>query len=527
MGGESSLPLDAAVLNPLQTASAIGDDDEYWDLLFSRSVVKEKGAVLHVQPCLKHVCETHPNTLKQLVRLGLVRLIDLVHKCDLTLAGNEARPPTSMCTIVTLIQGSIVEMHQSGKLKEFMGERYNECGRVGDTLSTVLVRMLHLRNATLMPGQHHWCSALDDDGRHDELRLAVVETLLILHVLGVEFLEFPRALFAASVINALRFYFRPTMSMTLVSEKTRTRLLQAALILMLRLRITVNEMQITRDDYPEIFGAIMASINRKNGDLDSDTFMLPLLAQYFDVADNEIMKKLSVSFVENVMHILDWWKGTDSARAVLLMIARLCQVPEVVRVMDAPCPEYENDGATFSGSLGSVVLEVAIRNSDGEWQQEIVAVIGCLMLTVLQNLAPDVLAHFLSVVSRTCLETKKMVVCNIHWILSRGISDNRLLASQVLKSLDFFKGVNDQDPAFEECCELQLWIREQNRVLKDARDDHEILKMLAEASKCVPLQEMSDEQPPVPFDYEKHRQEIVRICTTAYLIRHYQSEFID
>ena len=526
MGGESSLPLDAAVLNPLETASAIGDDDEYWDLLFSRSVVKEKGAVLHLQPSLKLVWETHPSTLKQLVRLGLVRLIDLVHKCDLTITTNEAGPHNSMHTIVTLIQGSIVEMHESGKLKEFLGEQYNECGLVGDTLSTVLVRMLHLRNATLMPGQHHWCSALDDDGRHDELRLVVVETLLILNVLGVEFLEFPRALFAASVINALRFYYRPTMSMTLVSETTRTRLLQVSLILMLRLRITVNEMQITRDDYPEIFGAVMASINRKNGDLDSDTFMLPLLAQYFDVADDEIMKKLSAPFVENVMHVLDWWKGTDSARAALLMIARLCQVPEVVRVMDAPVPEYENDGTTFSGSLGSVVMEVAIRTADGECQQEIVAVIGCLMLTVLHQVVPDVLAHFLNVVSGTCLETKKMVVCNIHWILSRGISDNRVLASQVLKSLDFFKGVNDQDPAFEECCELQLWIREQNRVLKDARDDHEILKMLAAASNCVPLQAMYDEQPPVPFNYENHRLEIVRICTAAYLMRHHQHEFI-
>ena len=37
MGGEQAVPLDDAVLKPLQTMNAIADDDPYWQVLGTRT----------------------------------------------------------------------------------------------------------------------------------------------------------------------------------------------------------------------------------------------------------------------------------------------------------------------------------------------------------------------------------------------------------------------------------------------------------------------------------------------------------
>ena len=378
MGGLSSVPFDTRVLEPLSIMNEISDDDEYWDLLFLRTVVQENK---DVQPCLAAVNRDHPHRLRQIIRLGLVRLNDLVHKCDLSIVENDEEVRSSMVTILIFIQAALVEIHKRQEWKEFQEDYYDDCGIVVNNLATTLVRMLHLQHATLMHGQHHWCSALDDDGRHDGLRLVVVEILAFLKSVGTEFIEFPRALFAASTINALRFYYRPTSGMVLVNKQRRARLLQISLILMLLLDITVNEMQITRDDYPEIFRAATASLNRKRGMLDSETFMTPLLALYLKSVDDEVLKMSNVCLIENILQILSVSKGTVISYCLLFILARLLEIPEVLELVNSPCPVYENDATALSGPLASAVLEIAILAAqDFPKNVWIVSVIGGLLV---------------------------------------------------------------------------------------------------------------------------------------------------
>lgn len=88
MGGGNSLPLDEAVLKPMGTLKGIADYDPYWEVLFNRTSCFNKKSLelMHVPVCISNIKKSRPNTLKQLVRLGIAKLIDLIHQISLKTA---------------------------------------------------------------------------------------------------------------------------------------------------------------------------------------------------------------------------------------------------------------------------------------------------------------------------------------------------------------------------------------------------------------------------------------------------------
>ena len=526
MGGNSSRPLDAAVLGPMATYQAIADDDEYWNVLFARAVVRDKkGDVKFLPKHMTSIAKTRPNTLRQLVRLGIVKLIDLIHICKLLEPENVNQIEVTMTTIVTMIKYALFESAKQHEIQNLLSTRYDECGVVGETLVTTMTRLVHLKNTTLMPGQDHWCSGASDDGRHDELRKAVLDVLLVVEVRGFPLIDFPRKLFVASTISTLLFYYKSTRPVRLANARMRAKLIQVCLIFMLYNQMTVDEMGITENDYPEVFSPLTDSLNRMCAFMESDTFMVPLMLHYLSVASDNLLDRSPLILIENILHLTDWWRQKQSAKVCLMIIAKMVQLPGILQTSQCMCHNYNSDWMVHMGSWSSVILEVAVRTADQPKARELIPLavtIGCFMMRQAKTISPTVFKMFFDMLrlGTTDLECQKLVIRTLHFIVSRERFEHPLILVQVLKRHNFLETVHKRDAEFVECTQLLEWIQRQNAELlkvKDKFSTGNLVDLFSAGKHIVPLEPMSNEITGLEFNFESHMKEMTMICAADYL----------
>ena len=514
--------LNKAALMPMQTLNSIDDNDEYWEFLFSRIVMTNQkySRVLFIGDAMKNVYRKHPDTVKQMVRIGLVRLIDRVHQCELEMVSDMVGVVNEMWTISTLISYALVNLVTCySDCCSFLGTQYDDCGVIGQTLVTTLTRVLILNGVTVEYGEQCWCATSGDNGCCDSLRLAVVEALLLLKIMRVEFLTFPKQAFAVSVVNCMKFYMYRVDGRVIVNERFRTKLIQVSLCLLMWLGVHITEVPECVQDVFQIMNDLIA---RTEEFLAWNTFAVPLTVDYIYHAQDSQLLQSPLPLIAHLLHLADWWRVKGSAKVCLLMIARVCQVPDIVSAMEAPCDKYESDWPVHSGSWGSVMLEVIVRIADVPDRDKLVklvAVIACMLFKRVKSFVFSVLSQFFQVIALSDIETQKMVLKTIHSVLSEGISQSPILAVQMLREVQFLEDVVAKAPDFTEGESLHKWVLAQNdklKTIKSSFSTDEIVAILSDKTNCVELQPSSEAPNDIPFDFKSFYREIVWLCPSDY-----------
>ena len=515
--------LNKAALMPMQTLDVIDDNDEYWGFLFSRIIITNKkgSRVLFIGEAMKDVYRKHPNTVKQMVRIGLVRLIDLVHQCELESAPDMTGAVNEMWTIATLISYALVNLVTCySDCCSFLGTQYDDCGVVGQTLVTTLTRVLILNGVTVEYGEQCWCATSGDNGCCDSLRLAVVEVLVLLKIMRVEFLEFPKRAFAVSVVNCMKFYMYRVDGRVVMNERCRAKLIQISLCLLMWLGVHVTDFS---ECVPDVFQIMSDLIARTEDFIVWNTFAVPLTVEYmYQVQDSQISQS-PLPFLAHLLHLADWWRMKGSAKVCLLMIARACQVPDFLSAMEAHCDLYESDWPVHSGSWGSVMLEIVVRIADVPDRDKLVklaAVIGCLLFKRVKSFVFSVLSKFFQMIAcQSDIETEQMVLKTVHSVLSEGISRSPILAVQMLREVQLLEDLVAKAPDFTEGASLHKWVLAQNNKLKSIKSSFstdEIVAILSDKSNCVELQPPSEACNDIPFDFKSFYWECVWLCPSDY-----------
>lgn len=521
MGGQVSGGLKGPTLKPMEDLAAIGDDDEYWDFLFSRQILinSKHGRFEGVGPGLKKVYQRHPGTLKQMVRLGTVRLIDFVHRMELNTFEDFEGCVLQTHTISVLIVYALLNlMSDHDDCLSFLSTVYDDCGPVGESMAKVFTKLLFINIPC-------WFVDPRDDGSFNQLRITFVEALLLLKLMRVQFIEFPNDAFAASIVNGILCYWDPSRRSSLSDVDLHLKLLEISLCLNMWLGISV----INR---PELQNSFSVNSLELEDPSFIATFGVPLLFEYLYMATSEQLASLPLSFIEILLHATDLWRVCGSVKVCVLMIARVCQVPEVMKLLNEPCSRYPSPIPVHGASWGSVLLEVVVRATNiGNRRKlaKIVAVIACLLLRGIKEFAFVALTDFFELLAtQGDVETQNMVVKTVHWVLSRGVWNSPVLAVQMLRQGQFLESVKQKTPEFPECEQLQIWLAAQNDKLKAIKTNFvlkELVDLLSIPSNCCEVRSVSDEPCDIPFDFKAFYQEVSWICPSDHFEERHNCTF--
>jgi hypothetical protein len=350
MGATLSLaPLEPVVLDPLRKYDSISDTDEYWSVLFHRQL--QPGTESAIREVLQSVLASRPQNVGQLVHVGTVQLLDIVHRLSLSAPPDLYEP---LRTVIFLLFCAFVLSGSAAEYSRFFHAFFDDCGPIASTLIVSLTKLIHLPGATLCPQMDYWCAGISDVGVQDPLRLGIVELLLALKLAGHQLVEFPGRLFAASVASAMHSYNVGPHSLVR-SGLIRLRLIRVSLILMTAARCSPLDAR----DYPDVFLPLTESLLRVTAGDELDNYIVPLAIQYLLSAPVEAPP----AFVHNMLFAADWFRGSEMSKIILLIFARTAQIPGIEGLWQKGADRLALDPPVTAETWGECVIEMAIRTA--------------------------------------------------------------------------------------------------------------------------------------------------------------------
>jgi hypothetical protein len=346
---------------------------------------------------------------------------------------------------------------------------------------------------------------MSDKGCQDRLRLRIVECLLLLHISGCRFLDFPNIDLTASAVNSMRILVLAHANFV-SDQRTRALLVSSAFILIFRGGGSLVEWEITPQEYPELCRPLMRSIHRPTGPVELETFFLPLALHYFTSPKLADSQKPTAAFVKNLLTAANYFAGTDALRIVLLLLALISQTA------DDALWEKETDGLLPTGPvahrlLGQIIVEVALRVARAKCDRHTAAALALLLTAAIprtKRLLPGVWAELIAVVEQKLeFAGQRIVVEAITWALGNSMNERIGLASEVLMAARFFEDLAAAHPDCEAVDRLVAWVkREIARAHTEGRQMAivELREWLTDARNLETIEDASSEPPTIQID---------------------------
>jgi hypothetical protein len=516
MGGETSTPFfQSVLLDPLEQYKSISENDEYWNVLFSHPI--ERGTESTIRSALQRILKRQPQNVNTLLHVTTLSLMDVVHRLSLKPSKAESE---RLRTILTLIFYSFVILGMNPACSTFFNSHFDDCGLLSITLLQTVIRMLHLPGATLHQQYQCWSGGRDDIGHEDPLRLCVVELLLVSRVSGCQFLDFPRKTFATSAINTMRFLFRG--GKRLVKDvDIRLRLIDVSLLLMISLDISPFEIDGSEHQGKEIFGPVLETINRPLGHVETQMYIVPLATLYLLHAPPEMLERMPLQFLYNMLVTLSAWEGEGVSKAVLLIIAGICWRPEPDKIWNAEAAPLFIPGLEAK-LWGAVVVELSLNAAIAIGQikvSRVFAIIVAMLIPKIRGL-PLIVAE--TIVKNVTIgfdnEAMGWIVKAVHWAVNDHIADVTELGVGILRQVDVLREYLENHPDCVECAQLVDWAAKQKAELPEVSQE-----ALNEALKIPTRRAATVSVPPTPpqieFNFRDHVKELFIIPACDYLAR--------
>jgi hypothetical protein len=510
MGVAGSAPLfETALLDPLLTCQAISDNDDYWKVLFSRAV--EEGTQSTIRAALEGIAKRRPQNLNQLVHVATLNLIDILHRVSLTPTSSENK---RLHTTLTLLFYALAVARVNSQVLNLF---FDDCGVISTTLTTALVRLLHMPGVTVPVDSLCW-----SDDRVDVLRLAAVDVLLACAVGGCQFLEFPKKLFATSVAHSIRLSHGHEVR----NESAHYELLGASLLLLLASDTSLLEADLEEEKQIKVFAPVLETINRETGYAEIEAYIVPLLIQFMMWCPPNILSKMTPAFLYNVLIAAAFWERKDICKVTLLILVRICQLggadpawniePNLAFIPDLEAPTW-----------GIALLDIACKSTlemDAPAALRAFALILAMMIPKVKDMSPHTTERFLKVAIAADEDAAAAAIRSVHWVVNRKLAEFPEWGAAAIIAVTELRQIAERNPEFVECTQLVDWATRQMDNFRATHKEQE-LSALLNPELAAKKFEVPDDQPAVPFDFRAHAQEMFNIVTCHYFTRYRQVRF--
>jgi hypothetical protein len=520
-GGDSAPVLESSVLVPLDTYSVISDTDEYWAFLFSHIIQPEIHSLLRTR--LHEIHEHYPQNVRQLYHISAVTLIDLMHRLSLT---RDLSLKGRLNTVVTLLHVCLVVLMSYPDCSSFVRSCFDDCGVLRDSIITNMIKALYLPGITLVPDHEHWSGGMADIGQFDELRILIVEDLILWKILQIDFLDFSQRLCALSSINTMRFAHL-LGEQDVRSLALRCRLAEASLLLMFWTGTYITHMEIAEEEYEMGFVPLNVPLVGPRSVDEVETFFVPLAIHYFFGMTTEYIEATGSGLVKNLIVAADWLRGREKGKGCLDLLARVCQISRCDAYLSLPTPGFVSDIPVHPASQGAVLVEVAVRVGV-ELKSTKVCRALALVLAMRIPKTPDIanrvwLSIFKLLDEKFDDDSQKLTVRAIHWSLSRNLAGRTELGAAVIRHAGLLHRIYLRDQTFVEVREILGWVQAQTAKLNEIQGtftNEQFIEALSDPANVVEPYQVGENPPPVPFDIKNHYWEIFWILSSSYLARY-------
>ena len=423
--------------------------DEFWDSLFK----KEIPVSLNLRSAFEDLFVKQPENLALSVRVCAEKLSRLVN--------NEQTHPNEFITVFSILRQVLPVLVSHNQHIKLFGQVMDNKSRMGVCLVECLGRSLHLEGVTLRSGSRVWCES-SDERELGAVRLSVVESLLLLKQIGVNFTKFECDLFVESVASLTSSYLESTSRQ---SMKVTAKLLSACYLLIL----SCDRVVIPSDE-KDLFRNVINGSDKFFSKEEYGTAVLPILFNIVKIAtmNDGIIDSSGVSLVLNALHCIDTMANKDKELISLFALAAILSFPSTCIALNEPCRSFDSDTPVHRGTYADILLEIMSRASPKFVKMN--SLIVSAVIPYAANLSYGSALHIfrlLSIAYRTKhTQSMKSLVCAVHYLINRSICENVPLVIVLLKNSKMLLTIYKEDPGFEECEQLVSLIRNVNQELK-------------------------------------------------------------
>ena len=430
----------------------IGRKDEDWETLLKCDIPLG----VDLRPAIAEVFAKNQQNIVLAVRVCADKLSRLmkVDEFDSVSASVLVR----VCVLLRYVLPVIVSNNQHIKM---FGQVLDNGVRMGMHLVECLCKCLHLEGVTVSKKGLKWHEGVEDKNM-ELVRLNVVETLLLLKQIGVNFTKFHCEDLVESAVSLTSFYLQAASRVAL---KSTSKLLAATYLLVL----SCGEVVATGDTV-ELFKNVINGNERFFSNEEYDTIVLPLLFNIVKIASTNdgIIDSSGVSLVLNALHCVDKMRNKSKELISLFALASIVSFPSSCIALNDPCRSFDSETPVHRGTYADILLEILSRGTTKFVKMN--SLIVSSVIPYAANLSYGSALHvfrMLTIAYRSRhQQSVKSIVCAVHYLINRSICENIPLVIVLLKNSKLLMTIYKDDPAFEECEQLVSLVRNVNQELK-------------------------------------------------------------
>lgn len=451
MGSNQSLES----IEPPQIISLLGSKDivetsKYWPQLFSYDFSNTN--LSNLQNYISSIYPNKPYNFHLSIKMCGLKLQEIIEKKDNDNCLNKIN------TIVIFLRVVLPVIISSGCHISVLNQFIENDQKLGSFLASTLIILLHYKDFTIIKEGGLWYQDQENETSLEANRLNLIELLILLKTIGINFQNFDQQMIAKSVSSMLTFYFHFSSRKSLNIVR---KLLQSSILFLLLLKTNLES-----DDTIQMYHMLTNDSDNKFLQDENNTFVLPLIYSLLFIAskDDSIIDSSGLPLIINTLYLCDQQKDVSSLNALALILS----FPSTSIALNTACISFESSVPVHRGSYADIVIEVVTRQSMSLLKPIVMVLVN--VIPYASNLsygsAISIFKILSTAQSQKDKESVKMIVSAIHYAVNRSVRDNIPLVILVMKNSKLLIAINKEYEMFEECDQLVSFVKNVNQELK-------------------------------------------------------------